>query len=181
MINGLFKISFAKKSLTNRYQEETKLTPFQIGKNQKCKEALKGTSLAIKKTKRSLNIPLYQCSVSAGFPFPAHDGIEKALDLKEHLIKHPAATFFVRVSGNSMINAGIYDHDILIVDRSLNPKSGSVIVAVLNGDLTVKRFQKKDGLVFLLAENPHYKSIKVTDNMDFSVWGVVTTVLHNLC
>lgn len=124
--------------------------------------------------------PLYTDSVSAGFPSPAADNIERNLDLNEHLIKHPAATFFVRASGNSMINAGIHSGDILIVDRSLSPKNNAIIIAILNNELTVKRLVYKKEGICLVAENPDYPSIDICDGMELSIWGIVTTVIHQV-
>lgn len=115
---------------------------------------------------------LYGAKVSAGFPSPAGDFLEGKLDLNEHLIKNPPATFFVRVSGDSMIGAGIYPDDILVVDRSEEPKSGKIVIAVIDGELTVKRLkQGRDG-VWLLPENPSYAPIAITAEMAFQVWGV---------
>ena len=125
-------------------------------------------------------LPMYLESVSAGFPSPAEDYVEGKLDLNEHLIKNPTATFFVRVTGNSMEGAGIYSGDTLIVDRSINPKNSSVIIAALNGELTVKRLSKKNNKLTLYPENTNYKPIEITMDMEFEVWGVVTTVIHSV-
>jgi DNA polymerase V len=125
-----------------------------------------------------LRRPLYSNRIQAGFPSPGDDYIEKALDLNEHLIAHPAATFFVRVSGDSMIGAGIHNEDILIVDRSLKAKHNSVVIAVLNGELTVKRLKIQSGRYSLVPENPAYSEIVITEAMDFRIWGVVTSVVH---
>jgi len=118
--------------------------------------------------------------VAAGFPSPAEDYVEGALDLNAYLIRHPAATFFVRVTGDSMINAGIHPDDLLIVDRSLEPADRKVIIAVVNGDLTVKRFRRRGHRVFLEAENDAYAPMEMMDGMTFDVWGVVTSVIHPL-
>ncbi|HMO18441.1 MAG TPA: translesion error-prone DNA polymerase V autoproteolytic subunit [Oligoflexia bacterium] len=129
---------------------------------------------------RGYYLPLYESRVQAGFPSPADDFSEGMLDINEYLVKNPASTFYVRAQGNSMTGAGIFEGDILVVDRSLDVVSGKIIIAVVNGDLTVKRFCKeKDGRVLLMAENPLYKSIEITDEMDFSVWGVVTNVVRS--
>jgi len=124
--------------------------------------------------------PLFCARISAGFPSPADDYIENALDLNEHLIKHPAATFFVRVTGNSMIGAGINSGDILIVDRSVTAVNGSIIVAVLNGEFTVKRFVRRGSALLLLPENPAYEPIEITSGSEFEVWGVVMHVIHSM-
>lgn len=125
-------------------------------------------------------IPLFESRISAGFPSPAEDYIENALDLNELLIKHPVATFFVRVCGISMINAGIHDNDILIVDRALTPTDNKIVVARLNGELTVKRIKFEGNKIFLIADNPDYKPIEVTQDTDFEVWGVVTSIIHQV-
>lgn len=122
-------------------------------------------------------LPLYGSVVKAGFPSPADDYIESYLDLNRHLIQHPASTFFVRASGDSMINAGILDGDLLIVDRSIEPVHGKIVIAAINGELTVKRFYQKDGLTQLCPENNNYVPIMITDSMEFFIWGVV---LHNI-
>ena len=128
----------------------------------------------------SANIVLFTCPVNAGFPSPAADYIEEKLDLNVHLVKHPAATFFVRANGDSMTGAGIFNGDILVVDRSLNPKNQNVVVAIVNGDFTVKKLYASDGNVSLIPENPKYKPIEITDGTDLRVWGVVTYVIHKL-
>jgi DNA polymerase V len=124
--------------------------------------------------------PLFMSKVAAGFPSPAEDYVEGSLDLNAYLIKHPSATFFVRVSGDSMIGAGIHPDDLLVVDRSLEPVDRKVVIAVVEGDLTVKRFRRRDGRVFLEAENEAYAPLEVVDGMNFEVWGVVTSVVHPL-
>ncbi|MBX9805339.1 MAG: translesion error-prone DNA polymerase V autoproteolytic subunit [Alphaproteobacteria bacterium] len=126
----------------------------------------------------NLNLPLFESRVSAGFPSPADDREEDSLDLNQHLIQHPAATFFVRASGESMINAGINNNDILIVDRSLEPKHGDIIIAALNGELTVKRLHLKGKMVTLMPDNPDYPAIEITEEINFLIWGVVTSVVH---
>ena len=128
----------------------------------------------------SFELPLYASKVQAGFPSPADDYLEGKLDLNSHLVKHPAATFFVRVAGDSMTGAGIHEDDILVVDRSLTPAHDKIVIAVVDGDLTVKRLYKKGNTVRLLPENPDYPPIEVTENTDFTIWGVVTSVIHNL-
>ena len=125
-------------------------------------------------------LPLYLSRIKAGFPSPAEDYLDKKMDLNEHLIKHPTSTFFVKVKGDSMIGAGIHSGDILIVDRSLEPKDKRIIVAVVNGDFTVKRINKNGDKLSLLAENPKYSPIEIKDGMDFEVWGVVIHVIHSV-
>jgi DNA polymerase V len=128
----------------------------------------------------SYDIALYSCPISAGFPSPADDYLEGKLDLNQYLIEHPAATFFVRVTGDSMIGSGIHADDMLIVDRSLEAKDGRVVIAVVNGELLVKRLKIDGNQVFLVADNPHYPLLRITEAMEFQVWGVVTNVIHPL-
>lgn len=123
-------------------------------------------------------LPFYTSTVSAGFPSPAEDEVDQELDLNDLLIKHPAATFFLRVSGDSMLKAGIHHNDILVVDRSLSPSSGKIVIGVLNGELTVKRLLMKGKKVSLVPENDAYPVLEVTEAMDFRIWGVVTNVIH---
>ncbi|MBN1618433.1 translesion error-prone DNA polymerase V autoproteolytic subunit [Candidatus Dojkabacteria bacterium] len=123
---------------------------------------------------------LVNSSVSAGFPSPAQDFSDKTLDLNEFVIKHSAATFFVRVHGDSMINAGISDGDILVVDRSLTPRSDQIVVAFLDGEFLVKRFEHTSSGISLVPENSLYKKIDIDESSDFEVWGIVTFVLKQL-
>ncbi len=124
--------------------------------------------------------PLFMVPVAAGFPSPAEDYIEGKLDLNKHLIKHPAATFFVRVAGDSMIDAGIHPGDILIVDRAVEPADKKVVIAVIEGELTVKRIRMIKGKIYLMPENENYKPIEIKKEMKFDIWGVVTNVIHPL-
>ena len=116
--------------------------------------------------------------INAGFPSPADDHTDIELDLNEHLIKHPSATFYVYARGNSMINSGIYDGDLLIVDKSLSPRLKSVIIAVIDGEFTVKRITRINKKLYLLPDNDSYEPIKITSSMKFEVWGVVTYTIH---
>lgn len=125
-------------------------------------------------------LPLYQNRISAGFPSPAEDHIEDTLDLNDFLVKHPVATFFLRVSGNSMIGAGIHHNDILIVDRSLEPVDGKVVIASVHGELTVKRLRIEGKKIRLVAENENYRPIEISGEEELKIWGVVTNVIHPL-
>ena len=125
-----------------------------------------------------MRIPLVAANVEAGFPSPADDHLERSLDLNEHLVQNPAATFFVRVKGESMRDAGISTGDILIVDRSVQPKDRQIVVAMLDGDFTVKRLRKRKGRVFLEAENNAYPPIEVGEDQELVIWGAVTFVIH---
>lgn len=120
------------------------------------------------------------CPVPAGWPSPSEDYIEDALDLQKLLVRNPAATFFIRAMGHSMIGAGIHDNDLLVVDRSIAPTAGKVVIAVIDGELTVKRLVKKNGRILLAPENPDYPVFDITGREDASIWGVVKHVVHDL-
>jgi len=128
----------------------------------------------------SPSIPFYGASVAAGFPSPADDYVEKRLDLNELLINKPASTFFVRAQGESMLGAGIHSGDVLVVDRSLNPSVGKVVVCALDGELTVKRLRSKEGKLVLAPENPEFPDIPLNEGAEMVIWGVVTSVIHNV-
>jgi DNA polymerase V len=130
--------------------------------------------------KAVLQRPLFLSGVSAGFPSPADDYLDRKLDLNEHLVKNPAATFFVRVAGDSMTGVGINDNDILVVDRSLEPVNNNIVIAVVNGELTVKRLVKNRNSCCLVAENPDYPPLDIGDEMELEIWGVVTFAIHAL-
>lgn len=117
--------------------------------------------------------------VVAGFPSPAESYAEDPLDLNQLLVHRPAATFFLRARGDSMNGAGIHDRDILVVDRSLTPTNGSVVIATVNGDFTVKYLRKStNGDVYLVPANPKYKPIKLNDTLESTIFGVVTATIH---
>lgn len=125
-----------------------------------------------------MSLSFYEDHIPAGFPSPAEGILEKKLDLNHYLIKHPAATFFVRVGGDSMIDAGIFPEDILIVDRALEARSGQIIVAIINGSFTVKRFVRDNQEIRLVAANVKYKPILIKEADELQIWGVVTYVIH---
>ena len=128
----------------------------------------------------SLQRPLFLSGVSAGFPSPADDYLDRKLDLNEHLVKNPAATYFVRVAGDSMTGAGINDNDILVVDRSLEPSSSNIVIAIVNGELTVKRLIKNRNSCRLIAENPDYPPLEINEDTPLEIWGVATYAIHTL-
>ena len=117
---------------------------------------------------------------ATGFGAAADDYMERGIDLNEHLIKNKPATYFFRMRGDAMREAGIFDNDVLIVDRSLKLMPGKIIVAILNGELLVRRFHKTFSSAFLIAENTQYKEINLSQFTDFTVWGVVTYVIHEV-
>lgn len=123
-------------------------------------------------------LPLYGHKVSAGFPSPADDYVEDRLDLNQLLVQNKSATFFLRVKGDSMIGAGIHDGDIIVVDRSVEATDGSVVVAVTDGELTIKRLVLCTGAAELHAENPKYPPIRFKEGQELTIWGVVTSSVH---
>ena len=125
-------------------------------------------------------VPLFLNPVAAGFPAPTEDYIEGKIDLNRHLVKHPDSTFLVRVVGESMQDAGIHPRDLLVVDRSLEAISGKVVIAVVDGELTVKRLRKHRNKLWLMPENPNFQHIEIGENMELHIWGVVTNVIHAL-
>jgi DNA polymerase V len=132
------------------------------------------------KVSSPIHIPLFESRVQAGFPAPADEYSEGSLDLNDYLLPHKATTFFVRVTGDSMVNVGIFPGDMLVVDRSLTPTYGKIVIALLNGEMTVKRLEKFKNRLFLCAENDDYPDIKITEEDHFAIWGVVTNVIHSL-
>jgi DNA polymerase V len=127
-----------------------------------------------------LSLDVYASSVPAGFPSPADDHIEGKLDLNEHLIRRPSATFFVRASGESMRDAGIFDGDLLVIDRGITAKADDIVIAAIHGELTVKRLRKLDGIWLLAPENPDFPAIKL-DEAGCEIWGVVTHSIRRHC
>jgi DNA polymerase V len=123
---------------------------------------------------KPLRYPLIASTVPAGLPSPAEDTPTEQLDLAQHLIRHPEATFFLRVSGESMTGAGIFDGDLLIVDRSLTPGNGDIVIAILDGEFTVKRLVMDGKRIELRPDNPKFKTLKLTEESQLEVWGVVT-------
>ncbi len=124
--------------------------------------------------------PLFLSRVPAGLPAAAEDHVDGSLDLNEHLIEHREATFFIRVQGQSMTGAGIQDGDLLVVDRALEAADGDIVVAMVDGELTLKRLYRRNGHVRLLPENPCFHPIEFADGQELSIWGVATSVVHSL-
>ncbi len=130
-------------------------------------------------TATELELPLVGAKIKAGFPSPADDYVEERLDLNKYLIKNPASTFFARVSGDSMIGSGIYDGDILIIDRSVQPNNNSILVCAIDGEFTIKRIKKIDkDTIYLMPDNPDFEPIKVSRDNDLIIWGVVIYSIH---
>ncbi len=124
-----------------------------------------------------LELPVVTAGISAGFPSPAMDFIDLKIDLNRLLIKHPSATFYGRVKGHSMKDVGIYDGDLLVIDKSLEPKNGKIAVCYLDGEFTVKRIKIDKGCIWLVPANTDYQPIRVDEDNDFLIWGIVTHVI----
>ena len=127
-----------------------------------------------------LRIPYIDFGVSAGFPSPAMDFMETAIDLNKALSENPLATFYIKVDGNSMIDAGINDKDVLVVDRSLEPQNNKIAVCFIDGEFTVKRIQLKKNELWLMPGNPKYNPIKINEENQLIVWGIVTYVIKKV-
>jgi DNA polymerase V len=124
---------------------------------------------------RAVRLPLFAYPVRAGFPSPADDYIERRLSLDEHLIANKDSTFFVRASGNSMVGAGIFDGDIMVVDKSLDAQVGDIVVAVVDGEFTVKYLAEREGRTYLKPANHRFKDIEFHEGQELVIWGVVTS------
>lgn len=131
-------------------------------------------------TDTALELPYVNQGISAGFPSPALDFIDLTIDLNRHLIKHPSATFYGRVKGESLKNAGINNGDLLIIDRSLEPVNGKIAVCYIDGEFTAKRIQISKDEILLIPENENYQPIRVTKENDFLIWGIVTHVIKDV-
>jgi DNA polymerase V len=150
------------------------------GSNHAIRPAVAGQLLLPGRSSPIQLTPLYSHSVSAGFLSPADDYIEDRLDLNELLVHNKAATFFLRVKGDSMVNAGIHHGDIIVVDRSVQPTHRAIVVAVVDGELTVKRLITRSGSAELHAENPKYAPICLQEGQELTIWGVVTSSVHQV-
>lgn len=135
---------------------------------------------AMRDTPAGRTCPLYLSPVSAGWPSPADDYLEEEIDLHDMAVRNPAATFFLRASGDSMIGVGIHDGDILVVDRSISASHNRIVIASIGGELLVKRICRKQNRVYLVPANPDYPEIDITEEEYVHIWGVVTYALHKL-
>lgn len=140
---------------------------------------LKGKELEIfsAETENVLELPVLPFQISAGFPSPALDFIDLSIDLNKQLIEHPSATFYGRVKGESMKNAGINDGDLLVIDKSIEPTDGKIAVCYLDGEFTLKRIKITPDGLWLMAENESYKSIKIEEGNNLTIWGIVTYII----
>jgi|JFJP01.1.fsa_nt_gi DNA polymerase V len=176
---------------TGKYGEPTKAVriPIRIadeilavlaGGKQKIESGTTVQSIFKPEQKTKIEIPLYLNPVAAGFPAVTEDYLDENIDLNRHLIKHPETTFLVRVAGESMKDAGIHPNDMLVVDRSIEVNNGQVVIAVVNGELTVKRIRKNQDQLWLMPENKDFEPIEIDEHTDLHIWGVVTNVIHAL-
>jgi DNA polymerase V len=131
-------------------------------------------------TTTELALPLLSVGISAGFPSPALDFIDLTIDLNNHLIKHPSATFYGRIKGHSMSDAGINDGDLLVIDKSIEPQDGKIAVCFIDGEFTIKRIKLDKNICWLMPANKNYEPIKVTPDNDFLIWGIVIHVIKSL-
>lgn len=138
-----------------------------------------GLEIMAAEPRTRVELPLYLTAIQAGWPSPADDYLDKALDLNEYLIRHPAATYYVRVAGESM-SPDLHPGDILVVDRAVEPANGKMVVAVIDGEFTVKRVRIDGDRLFLMPENPEYPPIEITEQCDCEIWGVVTGVVRKV-
>lgn len=164
----LVKTWLEKQADDEKLQHQLEEIQQQAGKNLKVQVADLSTEVTL---------PLYSHKVVAGFPSPADDYVEMRLDLNQKLIKNQNATFLLTVQGDSMKKAGISDGDILVVDRSLPPQDGKIVIAALDGELTVKRLSIKSTGTWLVPENDHYPPIPVKEESDIIIWGLVTSTI----
>ena len=171
MARGGYRKNAGRPKGNGKYQESTKPIRIPLSLVGKITDYIENKGFAL---------PLYSCTVRAGFPSPADDYIVENIDLNKYLIKHPTATFLVKVAGDSMIDVGINPDDILVVDRSLEVKNGDIIIVAINGELTVKKLSKTSKGVFLMPANKKYQPIPIHDFNDNVIWGVVTNVIHKL-
>ena len=138
----------------------------------------KQLSFHLMKNAKLSSVPVLGDAVPAGFPSPAEDYLDMDLNLHDYLVRNPAATFCVRVSGGSMVSADIKSGDVMVIDRALDPTNNSIVLAVLNGEFTVKRIKKRANELYIIADNEEYQPMKITKDVDFQVWGVVTFIIH---
>ena len=182
--HGGARIGAGRKKNTGKFKEKTQVMRIPISLVNNVGQALKEYKKEIDKflvpkpNAPDVSIPFFSSRVQAGFPSPADDHLEDSLDLNKYLIHHEESTFFVRAQGDSMLGAGIYPGDILVVDKSLDAKNGKIVIAVVDGEFTVKRLQRYQNKITLKSENPNYRDIDIKKENELTIWGVVTSVIH---
>lgn len=138
----------------------------------------KQLSFYVMKNAKLSSVPVLADAVPAGFPSPAEDYLDIDLNLHDYLVRNPASTFCVRISGDSMASDNIKNGDVMVVDRALDPTNNSIVLAILNGEFTIKRIKKRADELYLIPDNEQYQPMKITKDVDFQVWGVVTFIIH---
>ena len=185
--HGGVRSGAGRKKNSGSFKEETKVLRVPLSLVEPVKTSLKVYQSQLKtgvevllpqNSPEDVTIPIFTSHVQAGFPSPADDYLEDKLDLNKYLIQHKEATFFVRAQGDSMLGAGIHSGDILVVDKSLKAISGKIVIAVVDGDFTVKRLHKYGERITLKAENDAFDDIKIGSDNELIIWGVVTSVIH---
>jgi len=185
--HGGARTGAGRKKNTGKFKEDTKVIRVPVSLLDSVKSSLELYKSQLKSNVEvllpaedtvDLSFPIFTSRVQAGFPSPADDHLEDTLDLNTHLIRHKESTFFVRSQGESMLGAGIHPGDILVVDKSLIAKSGKIVIAMVDGEFTVKRLNKYKGKITLKAENPEFKDIVINEGSELIIWGVVTSVIH---
>jgi len=185
--HGGARTGAGRKKNTGKFKEDTKVIRVPVSLLDSVKSSLELYKSQLKSNVKVLlpvgdavdiSLPIFTSRVQAGFPSPADDHLEDTLDLNTHLIRHKESTFFVRSQGESMLGAGIHPGDILVVDKSLIAKSGKIVIAMVDGEFTVKRLNKYKGKITLKAENPEFKDIVINEGSELIIWGVVTSVIH---
>lgn len=185
--HGGARAGAGRKKNSGKFREKTQVMRVPLSLVDSVKSALEVYKTELKSDIKVLlpkadapsnGTPLFTSRVQAGFPSPADDHLEDTLDLNQYLVQHKEATFFVRAQGESMLEAGIYPGDILVVDKSLPAKSGKIVIAVVNGEFTVKKLHKYKGKITLKAENPAFSDIAIEKGTELIIWGVVTSVIH---
>lgn len=176
------KPKFGERTIIMRVPESAKpmIDEMLVAITDSCRwpEAL--TPVPLAENPEPFKVPLFSHTVRAGFPSPADDYVADRLDLNDHLMPRKEASFLLRAKGDSMIGAGIHDGDLLIVDRSITPSNGCIVIATVDGQFTVKRLEKKRGSIRLLSENDQFPPITFKDEQELQVWGVVTNTIHSL-
>ena len=185
--HGGARTGAGRKKNTGKFKEDTKVIRVPVSLLDSVKSSLELYKSQLKSNVKVLlpvgdavdiSLPIFTSRVQAGFPSPADDHLEDTLDLNTHLIRHKESTFFVKSQGESMLGAGIHPGDILVVDKSLIAKSGKIVIAMIDGEFTVKRLNKYKGKITLKAENPEFKDIVINEGSELIIWGVVTSVIH---
>ena len=185
--HGGARAGAGRKKNSGKFKEDTKVMRVPASLIDTVKSTLEGYKSQLKSdvivslpvdNAPDITTPIFTSRVQAGFPSPADDHLEDRLDLNKYLVHHQEATFFVRAQGESMLGAGIHSGDILVVDKSLIAKSGKIVIAVVDGEFTVKRLNKYKGKITLKAENPEFDDIVISDGSELIIWGVVTSVIH---